>query len=230
MRKLLICAFTLWVLLTGGIVVTTYIGNNQSLPSAIKQLHLADCALPCWARIVPGQTAFEESARYIEMLPGTSELNLSEMAQSRFNFFKFPVSFEDNTTKTIEGYLGLENGRVYWINIPSREMAGISTNPSVIRPFMPYLADILFTFGPPSCIGLDRTSNGKTILVYMRTNGVVIVSIFASDSEHFQLTRPIYSIDFITIESHQNTCDRSVDPNVRPWHGLMSFDSYQAMP
>ncbi len=109
-------------------------------------------------------------------------------------------------------------------------MGDLSANPSVIRPFMPTLADMLNLFGAPSCIQLDRTSNAKTKLVYIQPNGVVFVSVFASDSERFQLTRPIFSLDFVIIESHQAACDRLVEPDARIWHGLMSLDRYENIP
>jgi hypothetical protein len=48
---------TLVLLITGA----RALGNLQPLPEALAQLHLTDCALPCWLGITPGKTTFEEA-------------------------------------------------------------------------------------------------------------------------------------------------------------------------
>ena len=39
----------------------------QPLPEALAQLHLTDCALPCWLGITPGKTHIEEAVQRVNV-------------------------------------------------------------------------------------------------------------------------------------------------------------------
>ena len=41
------------------------LGNAQPPKAALAQLHLTDCALPCWLNITPGQTPFADAVERI---------------------------------------------------------------------------------------------------------------------------------------------------------------------
>ncbi len=104
MRRLLVCTFLIWVTLMGGIAIAVDSGQWQRILLSITQLHLADCSIPCWAGFIPGQTSFGEDARHIEVLSGTSELNPSEMVQSRSDFFTFPEVLRMTQQKSLKGF------------------------------------------------------------------------------------------------------------------------------
>ena len=47
------------------------LGHIQPPPQILERLHLAECALPCWLGIIPGQTTFEEAVRSLSAVyPG----------------------------------------------------------------------------------------------------------------------------------------------------------------
>ena len=41
------------------------IGSRQPASAILAQLHLTDCALPCWLGIMPGRTRFDEAAQRV---------------------------------------------------------------------------------------------------------------------------------------------------------------------
>src|SRR4051812_48275747 len=47
------------------IVAARLFGSKQALPEALINLHLTDCALPCWLGVVPGVTPFGEAVQRI---------------------------------------------------------------------------------------------------------------------------------------------------------------------
>ena len=53
------------VAFTGLIFAARELGNHQPPSAALAQLHLTDCALPCWLGITPGQTTLIEAVRRV---------------------------------------------------------------------------------------------------------------------------------------------------------------------
>lgn len=61
----------LWVLgLSAGfalaIVGARFVGLHQPPPDAVAELHLTDCALPCWLHIVPEQTTLADALQQLQ--------------------------------------------------------------------------------------------------------------------------------------------------------------------
>jgi hypothetical protein len=219
MQKLLLRTFLLWVALTSGIAVAIRVGNQQALPSLAKQLHLADCLIPCWAGIILGKTSRKDAVKYVTALSGTLTLYSSNSADNAAAFsFKIPTNAENDRTKTIDGVLYFQNDTVMRIRIPDGY--------HVIRPFMPSLTDIIAVLGFPSCLYLDRYS--ETQLIYVRTHGILSVSV--AYSEYFQLTQPVVFLEFIPEDTPSYVCNRSINRNSRPWRGYLSWSEYENMP
>jgi hypothetical protein len=81
--------FTLYAVLAfaGLIFAARLAGHAQPPPDALTQLHLTDCALPCWIGIVPGQTRFDEAMRRVyAVYPQASDAMITRQDKSpRFN-------------------------------------------------------------------------------------------------------------------------------------------------
>ncbi len=61
-------------------------GNAQPPPDALAQLHLTDCALPCWIGIVPGETRFDEAVRLVSAVYPQAEVTITGQGKApRFN-------------------------------------------------------------------------------------------------------------------------------------------------
>src|SRR5438067_348965 len=50
---------------SGAIFVALGIGSRQPASNILAQLHLTDCALPCWLGIMPGKTSFDEAVQHV---------------------------------------------------------------------------------------------------------------------------------------------------------------------
>jgi hypothetical protein len=56
----------LLVLVLCGLIATAHLsGNTLPAPERLAQIHLTDCALPCWLGITPGETRYEEAVRRV---------------------------------------------------------------------------------------------------------------------------------------------------------------------
>jgi hypothetical protein len=61
MIRLLRGALSVWLVMMAAVAVAYVIGRAQPAPSAITNLHLDDCPLPCWLGIVPHVTSMDEA-------------------------------------------------------------------------------------------------------------------------------------------------------------------------
>src|SRR5689334_25247528 len=110
MRRLLtwvVLSLLIWSIGCGTAIL---VGTRQPEPPLIAELHLKDCAMPCWIGITPGVTTFDEAeaklygtfGSEITKLPpqyGTSRWYALQLSAGR----SWQITFLDATQQTLNG-------------------------------------------------------------------------------------------------------------------------------
>lgn len=61
-------------------------GHAQPPPEPLVQLHLTDCALPCWIGIVPGETRFDQAVERVSIVYPQADVTITGQGKApRFN-------------------------------------------------------------------------------------------------------------------------------------------------
>lgn len=111
------------------IVAMRLLGSLQSLPQALTELHLTECALPCWLGIVPGETTFDEA---LEHLNASTPLNI---------YVRGSLIYADYQPNAPLGQISLQawGGVIQLIHLTPGRDANLA------------LGDIVQQFGVPQC-------------------------------------------------------------------------------
>lgn len=105
------------------------LGSLQPLPQAMSELHLTECALPCWLGIVPGETTFDEA---LERLNASTPLNI---------YVRGSLIYADYQPNAPLGQISLQawGGVINLIHLTPGREANLA------------LGDIVQQFGVPRC-------------------------------------------------------------------------------
>src|SRR5215207_2791177 len=105
------------------------VGSLQPLPQAMTELHLDECALPCWIGITPGETSFDDA---IQHLTESHPMNV---------FVRGPLIYADYQANAPIGQISLQawNGVINLIHLTPGRDANLA------------LGDIVQRFGTPGC-------------------------------------------------------------------------------
>ena len=60
------------------VVGARLMGSAQPAPQRLAQLHLTDCALPCWSGITPGETSYAEAAERVRAVYPPPDVTIQE--------------------------------------------------------------------------------------------------------------------------------------------------------
>src|SRR5258708_3076052 len=64
--------------------IAIFIGRQQPEPAVISELHLKDCALPCWIGIIPGKTNFDQGEAQLRKVFGSKITLLPSSSSNRY--------------------------------------------------------------------------------------------------------------------------------------------------
>lgn len=209
MRRLILFSLAVNVALVLIISLSVALGRRQPPPAFFQQLHLTDCALPCWAGITPGKTAPEGAHRHL-----TDIFTVS-------GFLLEPVQTASNTSMSASGVVP-DNSIQYTLRRPSETVSAASIwlydynnviHTLTIEPKQPLrLGDVVNVYGPPLCVLPVFDSTQKSIMIiYSRVGGINMLRVGAPFSWTSSIT---------TIQLSNRTDFRKLCAEVSGWHGL----------
>jgi hypothetical protein len=220
MRALFRLMSFLLPLFTLCLMVCILIGRTQPPPALIRQLHLTDCALPCWIGIIPGATQAESvNHRVMDTFNSTnSQLSSSVPAYEWFTIV--PLTQPARRGEGMAIQFGIDHGIVGEILIPA--FFGSSTSDVT----MPALGDMVNLLGAPDCVGSNSLpTSGRLSLFY--TFDTTVLEIGLLDDDHPTWSDPIYflSIRRNDLSNRVNDCTWAGIP-LPAWAGLMDGQQY----
>lgn len=197
------------------------IGRMQPAPSLIGQLHLADCAPPCWIGITPGQTEAAAVNRYVMDTFNSTNSQLSSSVPAYEWFTIVPITQPARRGEGIPIQFSVNDGTIIEILIPA--FFGSST-PDVT---MPSLGDMVNLLGAPACVGPNSIPMSGT-LSFFYTFDKALLEIGLLDDDDPTWEEPIYflSIRRDNMPNRMNGCAHGNTP-VAPWSGLLDGVHYR---
>lgn len=207
-------------LLTFCLIVFILIGRTQPPPALIRQLHLTDCAMPCWIGITPGATKAEMVNRYVMDTFDSTNSRLSSSVPAYEWFTIVPLTQPARRGEGMPIQFGVNQGIVGEILIPA--FFGSST-PDVT---MPALGDMVNLLGAPSCVGSNSLPmSGRLSLFY--TFDSTLLEIGLLNDDHPAWSDPIYflSIRRNDLPNRVNDCTWA-GVALPAWAGLMDGRHY----
>jgi len=170
MHRLLQRITFLWSFLAAFTSAAILVGYGQPPSSLIQNLHLGDCAAPCWIGIRPGETPIREAY----------DLLTDSFAMPPFNpppytlpkqFITLLLPIDTASQQLMPIQLGILDHLADEIRIP----AGL---PGTTRPeSMPKLGDVFLLLGEPNCLRPWSVGFKGWSLIYTRPDGVIEVSL-----------------------------------------------------
>ncbi len=185
MLRVLGLTLKLWVVLALLAAAAQTAGQLEATPTSLTQIHLTDCAPPCWIGIVPGETTVAEAKAKISAVFGeqpdlhvrSDESNVSYIASNSVEVTvegdAFSLSIRLNLGEWVDG----KNEIVQSIGL-------FETRADLSRA-APTVADILGAMGAPDWVGVEETVGiGKEIT--LRYEGLAAVFYSRADRPHVQ--------------------------------------------
>lgn len=146
------------------------VGQTQPASQSIAQLHLLDCAPPCWIGIIPGSTTVENAKTRIRTVYGTqNELRIKDSFVS-----------DNYVGMDMEGdnfYLFVRLGIAKLVDAKSEtvESIGLFESRNDSDNYAPSLADILAVFGSPRWIVVEELVGGTGNQITLKYDGLDVV-------------------------------------------------------
>jgi hypothetical protein len=220
MRALFRLILPLTGLFTLCLMAFMLIGRTQPPPTLIRQLHLTDCAMPCWIGITPGATQAEAVNRYVMDTFNSTNSQLSSSVPAYEWFTIVPLTQPARRGEGMPIQFGVNQGIVGEILIPA--FFGSST-PDVT---MPALGDMVNLLGTPDCVGSNSLpTSGRLSLFY--TFDSILLEIGLLDDDHPRWSDPIFflSIRRNDLPNRVNDCTWAGIP-LPAWAGLLDGQQY----
>ncbi|MBZ0289472.1 MAG: hypothetical protein K8I30_17760 [Anaerolineae bacterium] len=216
MRLLLRLIPPLVAVFTVIIIPCILIARTQPPPPLIGQLHLADCAAPCWIGIVPGETQAEVVNRYVMETFDSVNSELSSSVPAYEWFTIVPLAHPSPRGEGMPVQFAVNQGTVTEILIPA--FFGTST-PDVT---MPLLGDMVNLLGAPTCVGLYPN---RLSLFYDFEDALLEIGLLSDIKPSW--SKPIYflSLRQNDLPSRVNGCTSGSIFFVA-WAGLMDVRHY----
>jgi hypothetical protein len=219
MRRLLLSSASLSLLFTLLILIPVWIGRGQPASLLIEQLHLRDCAAPCWIGITPGQTNAEAvNLRLMDTFKSeNSELSSSVPQYQWYTIVPLSQPPTDAAEMPIE--FSVSDGIIEEILIPA--FFGSNT-PDVT---LPTLGDVVNVLGEPTCVDPNPSTFSGLSLIYVYEDTVAEIGVQGHDIMRW--TQPIFylSIRRNNLAFRINGCEYLSAP-LPPWTGLMREQQY----
>ncbi len=129
------------------------LGNAQPPPEGLAQLHLTECALPCWLGIVPGQTTFDEGVQHVKAIYPQSVVT--------FEYSQVAFGLRASTAFGQISLVGGDDGIIRDISLRMFTLEGVA------------LGDVVNLLGTPS-----RPVGAKPLAAfYQCENALAIISV-----------------------------------------------------
>ncbi len=161
----------LMLALSGGFALllfaAQFVGSLQPPPTAMTDLYLTDCALPCWMGITPGQTTFNEA---LQRLKTTHPMNVFVRGSLIFADYQEHARFGRITLQAWDGVVNL-------IHLTPGEDAEL------------LLGDIAQRSGSPGC----EIPSSHTTFVYSSPDA--FATVLASSAVGNRWRKPLINIE-----------------------------------
>lgn len=194
----------LFILLTG---VAVWVGHGQPPSLAVQQLHLFDCAPPCWIGIVPGETSSDEALRRFFETFALHESYVPISSTGTFDISSFQVVLGDEGDSVQVRFQFFR-----WVT--SRIWIDLTRDGIPIGLFS--VGNVLDMLGTPSCIDPKPQGYRGLSLIYENRTGLVFVGV-PGESAVIQWTQPI---SFVSMREHPSLTRDGVCLGFHPWRGL----------
>jgi hypothetical protein len=220
MRKLLVYTLLLWLVLILATRITVAVARTQPTPFLVRQLHLTDCALPCWARITPGQTTGEEAYHHLRELAVEVYYRYDRDESHSSKVWLWDEERQLRYQTRI--FLSTQNGVVSIIEVPFRMAPDVG---EPINQFMPNLGDVIAIYGLPMCFVPDSSLYGR--FIYKTPAGALHIYMYSHlyGSISPKLSQPVV-LGFRS-NKNDNTCDMAT---ARPLRSLADLSRLLAEP
>ena len=156
------------------ILAARAMGSTQPPPQALKELHLTDCALPCWLGITPGKTTFDEAVQRVSAAYPTT-VDTSIYRDSVYADYQAGLS-----SGQVAVFAG-KNGIVREITLITSYVEGMT------------LGDLVNLYGSPDCF-----SKYPVGLTYISSQA--FADVLANSEAQNQWRRSINNIDIHSFE------------------------------
>ncbi len=129
------------------------LGKAQPPTEGLAQLHLTECALPCWVGIIPGPTTFDEGVQHVKAVSPQSAIT--------FEYSQVAFGLRANTSFGQISLVGGDDGVIRDISLRMFTLEGVA------------LGDVVNLLGVPS-----RPVGAKPLAAfYQCKNALAIVSV-----------------------------------------------------
>lgn len=194
----------------------------QTVPQSIMQLHLLDCASPCWVGIIPGLTTVKEAKAKIRAVYGVQkDLAIKDSMMSYGS-----AGYDGYVSMEIESdnfylFIRLDIPNFIDANSDSESQIvksiGLFESRSDRNSYAPDVADILNTLGAPQAVATAELMSGSYEVV-LRYKGMYV--FFDVYTDQIELTEIPYI--YLSIPEIQPMYLPS-SLEYRPWKGRSSL-------
>ncbi|MEO8608238.1 MAG: hypothetical protein ABI690_10170 [Chloroflexota bacterium] len=197
------------------------IGRTQPPPALIRQLHLTDCAMPCWIGITPGTTQAESVNRFVMDTFKSTNSPLSSAVPNYQWFTIVPLTQPAQRGQGMPVQFGVNEGTVTEILIPA--FFSTMKNPGAA---MPSLGDMVNLLGVPTCVGSTSLPMSNSYSLFYEYEGTLLeIGLF--DYRDTSWAQPIYflSIRRSDLFNRVNGCQWE-NVTLPAWTGLKNARRY----
>jgi hypothetical protein len=208
MSRFLRQVIVLWSLLAAFACAAVLLGNRQPTSALLQNLHLGECAAPCWIGIRPGETPIREA---YDLLTNSFSMRPFRpppyTLPTQFITLMLPIDHADRQLMPIQ--FGILDHTTDEIRIP----AGL---PGLTKPqVMPKLGDVFLLLGEPNCLRPWTNSFNGWSLIYTRNEGVIEIS-FDGDS-FMDWQQPVSLLSLRAAETSKWTAGCAAGYGLIPW-------------
>jgi hypothetical protein len=197
-----------WVAFTALVSAARLVGHGLPESAPVHQLHLSDCALPCWIGIVPGATSASEAMRYLlETFPpgDNAHPRLPSSGPTTSVWIEMTLPIANVVVDPILVHVEFVHGITNRIMIQGKRYGMLNT--------MPRVGDVVRLFGPPSCVNPQAPGFEGWMLFYQTPGGTVVIGVLGRDS--ISWAQPVYFLYVRNAAEDSHVCSAS-----QPWRGV----------
>lgn len=224
MSLLLRLATVLCLICLPSMAVAVLVGRAQPPPILIGQLHLADCHLPCWIGITPGETRTKDTSDYLHdtfLIAPTVLSRLSD--QGTYDWFTLlPLSPNSPAMTMMPAEFVVINGIINEVHFPA--LFGPDT---VEMHHMPLLGDLVNLMGEPTCVNPSSSQFRGWSVMYEYP--AQVVEIVVSGGDRVSWAQPVAFISIRRSDLAYPLTGCRYNESILPtWSGLMRRQHYTA--
>ncbi len=212
MRHFVLISVLLCVLLSTAIGLALLSGKRAPLPTSITTYHLNDCALPCWAGILPGETSLSEVGNRLRAAFGNAyTFNAEPVSNGRTAVLNIDGSLSSVVTTYIQA-IEIKKGSAIFtttatyalaknVSIPDSKLMQLGMF-GTLNGRLPTPAEVIGTFGLPQCVVIDQAI---IELIYTDQSGHLLFGLIDA-LQDFKMTHPFRAINQRQVDSPKTDC------------------------